>query len=234
MHPHDGGREREAGRVGCCGRNRPGGPRADRGSCIHAGCHPLRFVWDMDADGRFTVASDEFHPTRRAARRVVRPAVAGNRRHPAARSERSGDPRRSYPRNLERHYSLVAGWPRSRIRSAAADRTFRASHIRSRPQLSRLSRIRRLSRSRPITRMHAQTAIRRRSATVRQQSPINRAIANGQSLMHRPRRRGRRHRPPIRLWRMWCRFGPLRRQSQRPRRPLARSNAKRFANWRKN
>jgi signal transduction histidine kinase len=23
-------------------------------------CHPLRFVWDMDADGRFTIASDEF------------------------------------------------------------------------------------------------------------------------------------------------------------------------------
>ena len=36
------------------------GARARTADPVSMPCHPLRFVWDMDADGRFTVASDEF------------------------------------------------------------------------------------------------------------------------------------------------------------------------------
>ena len=71
--------------------------------------HPLRFVWEMDADGRFTIASDEFIDADRSEhRRLARPAVERDRRRAGARSAGFGRTRDRVARHLERDH---IGWP---------------------------------------------------------------------------------------------------------------------------
>ena len=60
--------------------------------------HPLRFMWQMDAEGRFSLDSDEFtRPDRRPHRRRIRTAVERHRRDVRTRPRRPCRPARSPP-----------------------------------------------------------------------------------------------------------------------------------------
>ena len=65
---------------------------------------PLRFTWQMDQDGRFTLDIRRIHPPDRPAhRRWLRPAVARDRRDLRPRSRWPRDEGACHPRDLERH-----------------------------------------------------------------------------------------------------------------------------------
>ena len=192
--------------------------------------HPLRFVWDMDADGRFTVASDEFihlaGPRAALFGRPWREIAATLQLDPNDQVTRAVATRETWsgitlwwPVGPNRESDLRLPIELSGLPIIDRDRNFRGYRG--------FGVCRDLGRQAEARADREQGTLRDASAVVADQS----GDANRQSPMHPPRRR---HQPSTRLWRMWCSFGPLRRQSQRPRRPLARSNAKRFANWRKN
>ncbi len=109
--------------------------------------HPLRFVWKMDADGRFVVGSDEFIE-------LVGPRTmaAFGRQWSEIAAELKLDPDDQVTRAVATHETwsgIVIHWPVDGSERTAAGRVVRASGVRSRSQLSRLSRLRRLSRHRP-------------------------------------------------------------------------------------
>ncbi len=106
--------------------------------------HPLRFVWQMDADGRFVVGSDEFIE-------LVGPRTmaAFGRPWSEIAAELKLDPDNQVARAVasrETWSGIVISWPVDECQRAAAGRTVGPSGVRSRPQLSRLSRLRRLPR----------------------------------------------------------------------------------------
>ena len=109
--------------------------------------HPLRFVWQMDADGRFVVGSDEFIE-------LIGPrtTAAFGRLWSEIAAELKLDPENQVARAVATHETwsgivrLLAG---GRGRRAAAGGAVGPSGVRSRSQLSRLSRLWRLSRHRP-------------------------------------------------------------------------------------
>ena len=140
---------------------------------------PLRFVWQMDDDGRFTLDSDEF-------KTLIGPQTAAALGQPWSeiatalrpRSRRPGRPRVRLARHLERHHRRLPG---GRHRHAACRRTVRTAGVRPRPQLPRLSRLRRLPRCRAHQRID-----RRRAAPLRRP---HRASSRRCSATSRPRLR---------------------------------------------
>ena len=107
--------------------------------------HPLRFMWQMDADGRFSLGSDEF--TRLIGARTAAGfgrLVERDRRSfgldPEGRVAQGG----RHPRHLERHHPELAG----RWRRPVAGRIVGLADLRPDAEFRRLSRLRRLPRSR--------------------------------------------------------------------------------------
>ena len=107
---------------------------------------PLRFVWNMDADERFTLAARAFADAvgPRTARLIGKPW-----REIAARARaRSGRPRRQrgrVARHLQRRHHRVADRGNRRDHDGGI---VRPADLRSRSQFPRLSRLRRLPRRR--------------------------------------------------------------------------------------
>ena len=108
--------------------------------------HPLRFVWQMDEDGRFTLDSDEFVALIGPRTGRDGPALARDRSHAWARSRGSRRRARSPPHDT---WSGIARRLAGRRRSRAARRrAVGPAGVRPRAGLPRLSRLRRLPRSR--------------------------------------------------------------------------------------
>ena len=106
---------------------------------------PLRFMWQMDADGRFSLGSDEF--TRLIGAHTAAGFGRPWQRHRRDLRARSRRPRRQGDRDarhLERHHPELAG----RRRRPLAGRIVGIADLRSRRKFDRLSRLRRLPRSR--------------------------------------------------------------------------------------
>ena len=127
--------------------------------------HPLRFVWHMDADGRFGVGSDEFIE-------LVGPrtTAAFGRLWSEIAAELKLDPDNQVARAVatrETWSGIVMSWPVDDSERAAADRTVGLAGVRSRPQLPRLSRFRRLPRHRPHQPIGAHDAANVRSVSCR-------------------------------------------------------------------
>ena len=107
--------------------------------------HPLRFVWQMDADGRFSLASDEF--THLIGARTA--AGFGRLWHEIADAFALDPDRRvltgdRYPQYLERHHPELAG----RRWRPIAGRVVGPAGLRPDAEFRRLSRLRGLPRSR--------------------------------------------------------------------------------------
>ncbi len=109
--------------------------------------HPLRFVWQMDADGRFVVGSDEFIELM-----GPRTTAAFGRLWSEIAAELKLDPENQIARAVatrETWSGVTVSWPVDDGERAPAGRVVGTSGVRPRPRVSRLSRVRRLSRSRP-------------------------------------------------------------------------------------
>ena len=107
--------------------------------------HPLRFTWHMDADGYFSLGSDEIHiPDRHADSGGFRAALARDRRRLRPRSQRPHARSHREPPDLERRYPVLAG----RRRRAVARRTVGCPDLRRESRVYGLSRLRRLPRPR--------------------------------------------------------------------------------------
>ena len=111
----------------------------------HARRLPLRFTWQMDREGRFTLGSDEFigligPRTTAAFGRPWREIAETFGFDPAGRMMQAFATRR----HLERHHAELAGGRRRHL----ARRTVRPAGLRCGAKLHRLSRLRRLPRFR--------------------------------------------------------------------------------------
>ena len=111
----------------------------------HARRLPLRFMWQMDAEGRFSLGSDEF--TRLIGARTASSFGRLWSDIAASLRARSRWPRRQggrHARYLERHHVELAG----RWRRPVAGRIVGIADVRSRAEICRLSRLRGLPRPR--------------------------------------------------------------------------------------
>ena len=108
--------------------------------------HPLRFVWQIDDDGRFTLGSEEFialaGPRTAAALGRTWPEIAGEL---GLDPEGARRPRARHARHLERADRDVAG---RRQRRTPRGRAVRTAGVRPRTRIPRLPRFRRLPRCR--------------------------------------------------------------------------------------
>ena len=109
--------------------------------------HPLRFMWQIDADGRFSLGSDEF------TRLIGMRTAAGFGRlwseiadHFRPRSRRPRAQGGRHPRRLERHHRELAG----RWWHPVAGGIVGSAGVRCGAKFCRLSRIWRLPRSRRV------------------------------------------------------------------------------------
>ena len=144
---------------------------------------PLRFVWQMDDDSRFTLGSDEF-------KTLIGPQAAAALGQPWSEIANALglDPEGQVARAFASRdtwsgitVALPAGWQRR----AADGRTVRPAGVRPRPQLPRLSGLRRL----PRCRAHQRTDEARRAGTPPRRASNRRCSATSARCSQRCRRR---------------------------------------------
>ena len=108
---------------------------------------PLRFVWTMDADERFTLAATRLRRRDGTAHRASdRQAVARDRGGARRSIRKAASPTRS--RRATPGAASRIAWPVDDDRRDRDGRIVRPADLRSRPQFPRLSRLRRLPRGR--------------------------------------------------------------------------------------
>ncbi len=108
--------------------------------------HPLRFVWRMDATGRFSLELGRIRrPHRRQDAGHIGTAVARNQCGARPRSARARRPGHRVARDLEQHRDLLADRRRQRT---AGGGTGGPARVRPQPQFPGLSGVRRLPRHR--------------------------------------------------------------------------------------
>ncbi len=125
---------------------------------------PLRFVWQMDDDSRFTLGSDEF-------KALIGPQTAAALGQPWSEIaatlglDPEGQVARAFA-SRDTWSGITVAFPVDGSRHAARRRTVRTAGVRPRPQLPRLSRLRRLPRRRAHQRTdaHATRRLARRPA----------------------------------------------------------------------
>ena len=229
-------------------------PAATRTEPLAERRHPLRFVWHLDEDDRFAVASDEFA-------QLVGPRTARvDGTWSAIAATLTLDPNDQVKRALasrETWSGIVVSWPvddsdkrlpieLSGLPVFDRDRTFRGYRgfgvCRDVDHINALVRVRREARKDTVSSSEAPSPAPRNATTrpqPRQRRPLKKPARSSRQNQTKPlRRRMSRRRPKSlpcpKIWRMSCRFALRRRWSRKPRQASARSNARRFAILRKN